>query len=224
MVTVGLAIVVLDFRLGALDLAFDPFGWALVALAARKLLLGTTLWAACLAAVLSVSDAVLPFHYDYLDPVTGERVDPRTGIELGYPEHLAFDPASGFRLAVMALAVATAGVTLWLLLGGLAHMAQTAGEVRTANQLRGLRWLVLGLWAAPYLAVIATAVATDGSFDPVWNGELEYAVFVGVLPFALLAVLLLHESGNAWTFPAGTVHRSPWAERRSQRNARPPQP
>jgi hypothetical protein len=135
-------------------------------------------------------------------------------------EHIAFDPASGLRLAVMAAAAAAAGVALWLLVGGLAHMALTAGHLRTARQLGWLRWLVPGSWVAPYLVVIAAAVATSDSFDPVWNGGLEYAVFAGLVPFAWLAVLLLQENGKAWTFPPGTVHeRSPWAQRRAQHNA-----
>lgn len=211
-IVAGLAIVVADFRVGALDVLFDPAGWVLVGWAALTLSLPTAAWAAGAAAALSFSDAILPFRYVYIDRISGEQVDPRTTDPAEYVEVLAFEPASGLRLAVMAAAAVAAGLALWFLLDGLAHAARTAEADRAAWHLRLLRWMVPGLWVLPYLAVVTTAVATDGSFDPVWNGNLEYVVFAELIPFAWLAALLLTETGKAWTFPAHWTQPTPWPE------------
>lgn len=209
LIVLGLAIVVLDFRLRGVDAVFDPVGWLLVALGARDLSLRTAAWAASVAAVLSVADAVLPYRYVQLDPVTGERID-LGGRELAdSAKILVYDPASGLRLAVMASATVAAGVALWLLLTGLLRKAQRESADRGARHLRLLRWIVPGMWAVPYLVVVADAVATDGSFDPVWNDELEYVVFLGLLSVAWLVWLLMIENGKAWTFPTSWEDRSP---------------
>jgi hypothetical protein len=141
LIATGLAIVVLDFRMGAVDIAFDPLGWLLVAYGAWKLSHAVAASASVVAGVLSTSDALLPFHYVYVDWETGEVVDPR----YGHPSEqvVIFDHVSGSRLAVIALSMVAAGVALWLLLDGLARAARTAGSPRAAGQLRLLHWGVL---------------------------------------------------------------------------------
>ena len=59
-----------------------------------------------------------------LDPETGERITPRPGVDLAYPEQLVFDDLTGWRLAAMAAALVAGGLTMWLLLGALATRAE----------------------------------------------------------------------------------------------------
>jgi hypothetical protein len=213
LIVVGLTIVVLDFRLRGVDTAFDPVGWLLVAVATRELALKAAMWAAGVAAVLSISDAVLPYHYEQLHPITGERIGPANEDIADSAKALVFDSASGLRLAALAAATVTAGVALWLLVTGLCRRAQQGDADRAATHLRLLRWIVPAVWAVPYLVRVALAVAADGSFDPVWNEEMEYWVFLGLVPVAWLSWLLLSENGKAWTFPAGWAETSAWEGR-----------
>jgi hypothetical protein len=213
----GLAIVVVDFRTELVDWLADPVGWIAVAYAARRLALDRVAMVALVPAILSLSDVRLPYHRVRIDPVTGEVVAPANGARRGYPERLVFDSVSGWRLAAMALAMAAAGVTVWLLLDALAGRARATRDEGAAGRLRLLQWLVPAAWVVPYLVGVVAAVAGEGgSFDPIWNGRPAMAAtLVGLAAVAGLIVVLVRESGERWAVPPAMARRpSPWLSRR----------
>jgi hypothetical protein len=205
-VAIGLVIVAIDFRVQSLDLLPDPIGWLLIALGAWRLSLLKPAGAACLAAVLSISDTVLAYRYVRLS-VTGEIVSPSVSAELG---HLRWDPVSDWRAVAMASAMLAGGVTLWWLLGGLSGRAEQAGETATAQRIRVLRLVVPVVWVAPYLVVVAVAVIGSGSFDPVWNDGLELVALAGLVSLAWLTGSLALERDSAWALPPSSAQPSRW--------------
>ncbi|MGH9228462.1 MAG: hypothetical protein ACRD07_06965 [Acidimicrobiales bacterium] len=207
---VGLVLVAIDLRTEHLDVLPDALGWGLVAFGAWRLSLSWPAIAAAATALLALPEVSLPYRFVMLDPETGERITPRPGIDIAYPEQLVFDDLTGWRLAATAAATLAAGVTLWLLLGALATRAATWERAGTARQIRRLRWLSLGVWVGPYLVVLAvSASAGDGSFDPVWNGSLELLALAGTAVIGALVVVLLRETNRAWAVPRWSAHRSP---------------
>ncbi len=217
-VAIGLVIVAIDFRVLALDLLPDPIGWLLIALGAWRLSLLKAAGAACLAAVLSISDTVLAYRHVRLT-VTGEILSSSAGAPTG---HLRWDPVSDWHAVAMASAMLAGGVTLWWLLGALSGRAEQAGERATAQRLRVLRLVVPVVWVAPYLVVVAVAVIGSGSFDPVWNDGLELVALAGLVSLAALIGSLALEMNSAWALPASSAQQSRWEELKRSDNDREP--
>jgi hypothetical protein len=208
-VAVGLTLVAVDVRTVHLDLLPDALGWGLVALGAWRLALIRPAMAAAATALLVVPEVSLPRHFVMLNPRTGEVITPRPGVELGYAEQLVFDALTGWRLAAVAAGTIAAGVAMWLLLGALATRAAAWERAGTARQIRWLRWLILGVWIGPYLAVVAVSAASeDRSFDAVWNGSLEIVAVAGMLVVGALVAVLLRESNRTWAVPQPSNWRS----------------
>jgi hypothetical protein len=217
-VALGLALVAIDIRTEHLDVLPDALGWGLVASGAWRLSLTVPAVAAAVTALLALPEVSLPHRFVVLDPETGERITTRPGVDLAYPEHLVFDDLAGWRLAAAAAAVVSGGVTLWLLLGALATRAAAWERANTAKQIRWLRWLTLGLWTGPFLVVLAvSASAEDGSFDPVWNGNLELPAMAAVAVVGVVAAVLLRETNRAWAVPG-------WSADAPSRRLRPAPP
>lgn len=206
---------VLDFRTDAPDLLPDIAGWALIALASRRLGLTAAARLAAVAGVASLAEAWLPFRYDQVDPITGERLPDRGGADLAYPEHLFYDDVSGWHLAALVVAAVLSGIALWTLLTGFARLAGAGGRGDAARKLRVVAWLVVAVWTAPLLgAVVHAVVNRSGAFDPVWNDGLSHVWLAGLGLFVYLVVLLLRESGQLWALPVGSISLSPWEARR----------
>lgn len=201
-VAVGLALIAIDIRTEYLDLLPDVVGWVLVAVGAWRLSLTRPAVAAAATALLVVPEVSLPYRFVMVDPETGERVRPQPGVDLAFPKHLIFDDLRGWRLAMLAAATIAGGLTLWLLLGALAVRAAAWERADTARQIRWLRWLILGVWIGPHLGVLVASASTgDGSFDPVWNGGLEFVALAGVVVVGALVLVLLRETNRAWAVP-----------------------
>lgn len=201
-IVVGLAFVVLDFRIEPLDLLPDALGWGVVAFGAARLRLVAAAWLAVVTGALSLADAWLPYRYVWLNPVTGEVSPGSVGGEDG-PVHLRYDDVSGWQLAAMTLAMVLGACTIWALLSGLARRAETHGLDVVARRLRLACWLVVATWTVPFVGAVAHAVAyRSGEFDPVWNGRLTYTWVAAVVVFAALAFLLLQERDRRWALPA----------------------
>lgn len=212
-VAAGLALVALDFRTESLDLVADPVGWVLVALGAGLLGFRLPVWAAGAAAVLSVGDAFLPYRYVYFDPVTGDDVVTSTGLDLGYPQRVEFDPVSGARLAVLALALVVGSVAVLSLLRGLQRRAASTEDAAATRRLSLLIAAVVLGWLVPPAIVMGRAAASSsGRYDPIWNGTLEYAGLLGWVVLGWVAVELALRCGATWAVPAGE-EPSPWAQR-----------
>jgi hypothetical protein len=207
---VGLVLVAVDVRTEHLDVLPDALGWGLVAYGAWRLSLTVPAIAAAATAVLTLPEVSLPYQFVMLDPETGERITPRPGVDLAYPEHLVFDDLTGWRLAALAAGVVAGGLTIWLLLGALATRAAAWERSGTARQIRWLRWLALGVWTAPLLVVVAVSAASeDRSFDPVWNGSIELLALAGIVVIGAVAAVLLRETNRAWAVPQWSADRPP---------------
>jgi hypothetical protein len=210
LVAVGLVLVAVDIRTEHLDVLPDALGWGPVAYGAWRLSLTVPAIAAAATALLTLPEVSLPYHFVMLDPETGERITPRPGVDLAYPEHLVFDDLTGWRLAVLAAGLVAGGLTMWLLLGALATRAAAWERADTARQIRWLRWLALGVWTAPVLIVVAASAASeDGSFDPVWNGSIELLALAGIVVIGAVAAVLLRETNRAWAVPQWSADRPP---------------
>jgi hypothetical protein len=209
-IAVGLVLIAIDIRTEHLDVLPDALGWGLVAFGAWRLSLTLPAIAAAATALLTLPEVSLPHHFVMLDPATGERITPRPGVDLAYPEQLVFDDVTGWRLAAMAAALVAGGLTMWLLLGALATRAAAWERAGTARQLRWLRWLALGVWTAPLLVVLTLSAASeDASFDPVWNGSIELLALAGVVVIGAVAAVLLRETNRAWAVPKWSADRPP---------------
>jgi hypothetical protein len=227
-VVVGLAFVVLDFRIEALDLLPDALGWAAVALGAARLGLLGAARLAVVTGVVSLADAWLPFHYVWLNPVTGEEAPGSVAGEDG-PVHLRYDDISGWQLAALTSAMVLGACTIWALLSGCARRAEGDGRDLVARRLRLARWLVVGTWTVPFVGAVLQALASrSGDFDPVWNGRLTYTWVAAVVVFAAVAALLVQERDRQWALPPGRARVSPRHDGRrrtdgaSSQAARPP--
>jgi hypothetical protein len=216
----GLVLVVLDFRTESLDLLPDLVGWGAVAYGAARLSLTPAAWLAGVAGVLSVCDGFLPYRYVSIDRETGERLPPeQQGLGVR-PLRVEFDPVSGWRLVGMTLAVVAGGLAVWLILQVLERRAAAADERRAAGRLRLARWLVLAVWVVPFLVGVGRALAAHHDFDPIWNGDAEYAALAGITAFGYLVIVLAQDASASWALPGWMWRPSPWDEMRLRRNDR----
>jgi hypothetical protein len=209
MVVLGMAIVVADFRLDALDLVPDLLGWGFVAYAAWRLDLAVPALLAAATGLASLAEAWLPFRYVIIDPETGE---PSTDF-VGETNHMSlrYEDVTGWQLAGMTLSMVLAGATLWVLLSAFAARAQAGGRAGAAAHLRVARWLVVGLWTVPFVGAVVQAVAEKSEeFDPVWNGRLAYTWLAAVGVLVYVATVLLRERDHLWALPDGSVQGTRW--------------
>lgn len=207
----GVGAVALDPRVVAWDPFPDVVGWLLIAFAAWRLSVRWTFALALVAAVASVAEAQLPYHYDAIDPITGEVVvDVQPGTS--YHELIAFNHVSGPRLLLVASSVALGGMALWILLRALAGRAVVHRDPLSARRLELLAWAVLLGWAAPLLIrAVGQGLLGAGDFDTVWNGPWEYPAMMGIAVMAAVALVFATRSNRLWSGAGGEV-ASPWAE------------
>lgn len=211
MAALGVAAVGLDLRVVAWDGLPDALGWALVAVAAGRLSMRVPMVLLLVAAAASTAEAQLPYRYDALDPISGEVVrDVRPG--QSFVQRLAFEPVSGPRLALLAIATLAGAAGLVLLLRELARRATKSGDATATARLGQLSWAVALGWAAPYLggAAVQAAVGDDG-FDPVWNGAGEVPAMVGIVVMVAVALTFATTANRRWS-ASGEELGSPWAE------------
>ena len=203
LIAIGLVLVAIEFRTRSLDLLPDPVGWLLIAVGAWNLALVKPAAAAALAAVLSLSDLLLPYRWIYVDPRTGETVSSSIGADLDYPQLQRWNVVSDARAVAMAAAVLAGGVSLWWLLGDLQRRAEHAGGAATlaARRLRTFQLVVPLVCVAPYLVAVTIAVIGSEPFDPIWNGSLEYVALAGLLTLLALATTLTLARDAAWALP-----------------------
>ena len=170
LVAVGLALVAVDFRTDAFDVLPDPLGWALVAVGAYRLGMGLVAAGAAVAALLSISEAYLPFRYVRVDPATMEAAPSCVGC----PEQLRYIETSQIRAVALALAVVVGSAAVVLMLR---RLRTTVGHTRDCPGLRRhmriLEVLAPVTWALPHVVLVGRAIVTGKNYDPVWNGSLE---------------------------------------------------
>lgn len=194
----GVVLVALDFRTDLPDLLPDPVGWALIAVGAWALALRPAALLAVIAALLSLSDAALPYRYVSIDPVTGEVVNDTVGEAYDLPVQQRWPDVSDERALAIGAAVAVGGLALWLVVRELADQSARAGNGSVARRLRVFALAVPLVWAAPTLALVGVGVGGDDGYDPVWDGNLEYAGLIGMLVLVGLAVSFVLDRDEPW--------------------------
>ncbi len=170
LVAIGLALAAVDFRTDAFDVLPDPLGWALVAVGAYRLSMRLAACGAAVAAILSVSEAYLPFRYVRVDPVTMEAAPGCAGC----PEQLRYDEMSQIRAVATALAVVVGSAAIMRILHRLrTHVGPTRDCPGLHRHMRILEVLAPVTWVLPIAILVGRAIGTGKNYDPVWNGPLE---------------------------------------------------
>lgn len=216
LVSAGLLLVIFDFRTESLDLLLDPVGWTLVAAGAALSSLRAAAWLAGAAAVLSASDAYLPFREVVVDPLTGKSIRQCPAAD-GCGTRIEFDPVSGWRLAALAAAILFGGAAVLTLALRLRTRALAAGDAVAGHRLGLLLGAVgLGWVGPPILAVVWSVLANDGSYDPIWSGTAEYVALIGWALMMWFLIELFARSDTPWATPRSTPAPSPWSQRGRQ--------
>jgi hypothetical protein len=202
LIAIGVVMVAVELRVTSVDALADPIGWGMVTLGAWRL---AYRWSAALAAgaaLGSLLEVALPFHYRSINPISGEIVaDPAPGTQ--YREVLVFDQQRGVQLLVAMAVVFGGGLALCSILWGLRGRARHAGD---GQSVRWLGWLVAAtslLWVAPYLVRAGSAATGPHGFDPVWNGGWEIPAMVAIAVLATVALFLARSTNEPWAMPAG---------------------
>jgi hypothetical protein len=212
LIVAGLAFVLLDFRTVSLDLLPDPVGWLLIALAARVLALSWVALGASVVAILSASEAFLPYRYRLINPLTNHPTDLCPPGEQ-CAERIVYDAVGGWQLAALAASFVLGAVVLVGLLRGLRRRAARDRDAPAAARLGLLTWSVALAWALPpVVAVLRRIGDRPVAYDAVWNGGAEYVALAGWVVIGWLAVELWFWNGRQWALRDSGLEPSPWAE------------
>jgi hypothetical protein len=210
LVSAGLVLVGLDLRIVHVDLLPDALGWGLVALGAWRLDHRAAAAAGAVAALAALPDAALSFHWEDLDPITGEVVVDGGGT--AYDQRIAYDLITDVRAPLTVLALVAGGLALVVLLGRLEQRAVVLGDRPAANQLLASRLGIALLWVFPHVVVMLVQWQAGDGLDPVWSGGLELVAMVGLAVVAAVVVVVARNRNRGWT--ATDAERSiPWAVR-----------
>ena len=208
LVSAGVALVGLDLRIVHVDVLPDVLGWGLVALGAWRLEHRAAAVAAAVAALAALPDAALSYHWEDLDPITGEVVVGGGGT--AYDQRIAYDLITDVRAPLAALALAAGGLALVVLLGRLEQRAIVLGDRPAATQLVATRVGIALLWVFPHVVVMLLQWQAGDGLDPVWSGGLELVALVGLAVAGAVVVLVARHRNRGWT--ATDAERSiPWA-------------
>jgi hypothetical protein len=209
LIAAGLVLVGLDLRIVHIDVFPDPVGWLLVTLAAARLALRWPVVLGGIATLASLPDVALTYHYDDLDPLTGEVVV--NGAGTGYQQRLAFDRITDVRAPLTILALLAGGLALCLVLITLERRAALLGDRRAGTELLGARLLLLLAWVFPHVALMTLQWLGGEGLDPVWNEGQELVGLAGTAVVAVLVVGAVVNRNRGWT-ATDDERRSPWAE------------
>jgi hypothetical protein len=185
-------------RIDAYDLAPDIIGWLCIAWGARQVTRPAVPGLALVAAAASAVDFALPSRMAPVDPRNGKVLMDQVGNPQGFPQVFVFENVEGVRLALLWAAFLAAALATWLLIGDLRRRADAYGRTAAARELGLLQGLVPGLWAGPYVIASSAALFAGGSFDPVWNGVMEYLALAGLAPVVWLVTLTIRERDYMW--------------------------
>jgi hypothetical protein len=199
-----------DLRVVAWDALPDALGWLLLALAAHRLSLQVPAALALLAAACAVAEAQLPYHYEALDPLTGEVV-PHPAPGTSYNERLAFLDVDGARVAAIVAGVVLGTAALTVALRELRRRAATTPDAGSTRRLGLLSWAVPLGWGLPHLLVAVGQLLADGEVDTVWNGGWELVALLGIVVAMGVAGLFSTTANRRWS-ASGDEIGSPWAE------------
>lgn len=208
LVSSGVVLVGLDLRIVHVDVLPDALGWGLVALGAWRLEHRAAATFGAIAALAALPDAALTYHWEDIDPTSGEVVVDGGGT--AYGQRIAYDLITDVRAPLTALALAAGGLALVVLLGRLEARAVILGDRPAATQLLACRLAIALLWVFPHVVVMLLQWLSGDGLDPVWSANLELVALVGLaVATAVVIVLVLHRN-RGWT--ATDAERIvPWA-------------
>ena len=212
LVSAGIALVALDLRIVNVDLVPDVVGWGLVAVGAWRLEDRLAAAAAGVATAAAVPDLALTYHWEDLDPITGEVVVGGGGT--AYDQRIAFDLITDARAPLSVLALTSGGLALVILLGRLERKALVLGDQTAATHLLVGRVSIALAWVFPHLVVMLLQLLTGDGLDPVWGGSLELVALLGLLVAGLVGVTLARYRNRGWT--ATAAERAALARRPSR--------
>lgn len=198
LVAAGILLVAVDFRIVHIDLLPDVVGWGLVAAAAVIWGQRTPALLAGAAALASLPDLALTYHYDDIDPVSG-RVVENAAPGTAYDQRLAFDAITDVRGVLAVLALAAGGGALYLLVVMLERRAELVDDQDAASQLWLARVLLAAAWILPYVGVMSFQWLSGKGLDPVWNDDLELVALVGLAVALTLVVGAAINRNRGWT-------------------------
>lgn len=204
-VAIGLALAAIDFRTDAFDVLPDPLGWALVAVGAYQLSMRLAACAAAVAAILSVSEAYLPFRYVRVDPATMETAPGCAGC----PEQLRYDEMSQIRAVALVLAVIVGSAAIMRIIHRLrTHVGHTRDSPGLHRHMRILEVLAPVTWALPIAILVGRAIGTGKHYDPVWNGPLGV---VGLVASVVLVwtVVTIARFSSFYPTPFADIQQGP---------------
>jgi len=188
---IGVFLVAVDFRSGAVDLLIDPLGWAMVAVGAWML---RARWAAALAVVaglLSTAGVHLAYRYVLIDPATHEVTD-YCESAIACTPRFRFDDLSDGRTVVLALAAVLGAAALVVLIHVLrTDVGSAEHQVTLRKQMKVLEVLIPLTWALPMVVLAVKAVGSDNTYDPIWNDNLAYLGGIRGLVLVWLSVVLV---------------------------------
>ncbi len=196
-------LVAVDFRTTSLDLLPDPLGWLLVGFAVATVLGWRLAAVAGAAAVASLGELLLPYHYVQYNPITGKQVTVTDTTDLGYAKFLEYDALRGVRLGLALAALVLGVVVVWTAVRRLEHRAAARGAPQIVGRLRAFRWAVGLLWAVPLLIGMIAAAVSGHGYDPMWNDPASHLSLAGTLVLLGLGVLLFAEAREPWALPHG---------------------
>ena len=198
---IGLVLVAIDFRTTSLDLLPDPLGWLLVAVAVATVLGWRLAAVAGAAAVASLGQLLLPYHYIQYNPITGEQVTVTDTTDLGYAKFLEYDALRGVRLGLALAAVVLGVIVVWTAARRLEQRASARGVPQIVGRLRAFRWSVGVLWAVPPLIGMVAAAVSGHGYDPTWDDPASHVSLAGTLVLFGLGALLFAEAREPWALP-----------------------
>ena len=212
LVSAGIGLIALDLRIVNVDVLPDALGWGLVAVGAWRLEDRLASVAAGVATVAALPDLALTYHWEDLDPLTGEVVVDGGGT--AYDQRIAFDLITDIRAPLAVLALVAGGLALVLMLGRLEREALALGDGTAAVHLLIGRVSIALAWVFPHLVVMLLQILTGEGLDPVWGGGLELVALLGLLVAGAVAVVLARYRNRGWT--ATAAERASMAPRPSR--------
>lgn len=213
LVAAGLVLVALDFRTRSLDFLPDVLGWVFVAAGARMAAVRSASVVALAAAILSLSELVLPYRLVRFDADRGEYIAADTPGTERLPLVQRWDDLPLARGAIVALAMVLGGVSVVLLVRALATRARAVADHSAARQLF-LAALAAGTWPLPFVAMTLQAGLSGDDYDPVWQGSAEYGWLLSVLLLVSVAALLVMRRDREWAFPHEQSRSGSWPDLR----------
>ncbi len=210
LIAAGVLTVGIDVRLDAADLLPDTVGFLLLAWGMRRLVSVPWVALAVVGGLVAVPQWVLPYHYKQVEAA---RASPSGRTRVVTVEVLEFDRLGGVRLAAAAFGVV---VVVGLSATVVSTLHQRAGSWNARATTRSIALAgvaAASVWGMPQLVAMGVGAVGGNGYDPVWNGGLWGAQFLGAVAVVGFAGYLFSVAREPWALATGQPLRtSRWSE------------